>query len=71
MNPIQQYHQRYITIRTDKAIVADEGIIGNLLENDPAGLNNFFMAALGMSTVILRFGAVIQMCRKLDALDDS
>ena len=71
MNPIQQYYQRYITIRTDKGIVADEGIISYLIETDPAGLNNFFMAALGMSTVILRFGAVIQMCRKLDALDDS
>ena len=71
MNPIQQYYQRYITIRTDKGIVADEGIISYLIETDPAGLNNFFMAALGMSTVILRFGAVIQVCRKLDALNDS
>jgi hypothetical protein len=45
-------------------------VLTDLIENDNAGLNNFFMAAFGMSTLILRMGAVIQMCRKFELLDE-
>ena len=70
MNPIQKYHDRYLLIQSEKEIQRDEEIIRSLIENDPVGLNNFFMAALGMSTLILRFGAVIQLCQKIERLDD-
>lgn len=70
MNPIEKYHKRYLEIKAEKSISADKERILELLEKDTAGLNNFFMAALGMSTLILRLGAVIQLCRKYEKLDD-
>ena len=36
-----------------------------LIKNNPSLLNNVFMAGLGMSTLFLRMGAVIQMCKKI------
>ena len=70
MNPLEKYHKRYLEIKAEKTISADKERILELLEKDTAGLNNFFMAALGMSTLMLRLGAVIQLCRKYEKLDD-
>ena len=70
MNPIQHYHNRYEEIKHEKKVSSDIDVLTNLIENDNAGLNNFFMAAFGMSTLILRMGAVIQMCRKFELLDE-
>ena len=70
MNQIEKYHKRYLEIKAEKTITADKERILELLEEDTAGLNNFFMAALGMSTLMLRLGAVIQLCRKFETLDE-
>ncbi len=70
MNPIHKYHERYNAIKEEKKITADETRLQELLQNDVSGLNNFFMAALGMSTLMLRLGAVIQVCRKFEKLDE-
>ena len=70
MNPIQSYHERFLALKSEKGIQADSEVILRLIESDPAGLNNYFMAALGMSTLILRFGAVIQLCQKFENLDE-
>ena len=32
--------------------------------------NNYYMAALGLSTLLLRLGAVVSLCKKLHHLDD-
>ena len=69
MNPLHKYSNRYQELKKDKTIVSDEQSILNLLQTDISGLNNFFMAALGMSTLMLRLGAVIQVCRKFEKLD--
>ena len=69
MNPIHKYYDRYKELKKDKSIVSDEQRILKLLQTDISGLNNFFMAALGMSTLMLRLGAVIQVCRKFEKLD--
>jgi hypothetical protein len=70
MNPIQHYHKRFEEIKHEKKVSSDIDVLTNLIENDNAGLNNFFMAAFGMSTMMLRMGAVIQMCRKFELLDE-
>jgi hypothetical protein len=69
MNPIHKYYNRYKELKKDKGIVSDEQQILDLLQNDLSGLNNFFMTALGMSSLMLRLGAVIQVCRKFEKLD--
>ncbi len=70
MNPIKQYHERFLSLKSEKGIHADFETIQQLIELDEAGLNNYFMAALGMSTLILRFGAVIQLSKKFEQLDN-
>ena len=70
MNPIQSYHERFLALKSEKGIQANSEVILRIIESDPAGLNNYFMAALGMSTLILRFGAVIQLCQKFENLDE-
>lgn len=70
MNPIYNYHQRYLEIANEKKISSDPERLLDLTMTDPAGLNNFFMAGLGMCTLMLRMGAVIQVCRKFEALDE-
>ena len=57
MNPIQPYHERFLALKSEKGIHADSEVILQLIETDAAGLNNYFMAALGMSTLVLRLGA--------------
>ena len=70
MSPIQIYHKRYLELKEEKGVAPDAEVLLKLIESDSAGLNNYFMAALGMSTLILRLGAVIQMCQKFEALDE-
>ena len=70
MNPIHNYHKRYLELKEEKGVAPDAEVLLKLIESDSAGLNNYFMAALGMSTLILRLGAVIQMCQKFEALDE-
>ena len=69
MNPIDKYHERFLQLKKEKEIKPDSEVILKLIESDPAGLNNYYMAALGMSTLLLRFGAVIQLCQKFENLD--
>jgi hypothetical protein len=70
MNPIQQYHERFLLLKSEKGIQADSETIQRIIDADAAGLNNYMMAALGMSTLVLRLGAVIQLCKKFEHLDD-
>lgn len=70
MNPIDKYLNRYREILQSKNIEATEQRVLELLREDPTGFNNYFMAGLGMSTLILRLGAVIQLCRKFKSLDE-
>jgi hypothetical protein len=70
MNPIQPYHERFLALKSEKGIQADSEVILQLIETDAAGMNNYFMAALGMSTLVLRLGAVIQLCQKFEQLDE-
>lgn len=69
MNPINKYLNRYREIVQSKNIEATEQRVLELLRDDPSGLNNYFMSSLGMSTLILRLGAVIQLCRKFESLN--
>ena len=71
MNPLHKYHERSQQIKAEKNISSVSAQILNLIETDPAGLNNYFMAAFGMSTLMLRFGAVIQMCQKFERLEQA
>jgi hypothetical protein len=64
-SPLARYHERYIKIKEELKINSNLDNLLNLIETNPAGLNNYFMAAMGMSTLIVRLGAVIQLCRKL------
>ena len=41
------------------------------MEEDATELNNHYMAALGMGTLVLRLGAVLQLSRKLQQGDDA
>jgi hypothetical protein len=71
MNPLHKYHERFQQIKAEKNISSDSAQILNLIESDPAGLNNYFMAAFGMSTLMLRLGAVIQMCQKFERQEEA
>lgn len=64
-SPLVRYHERYLKIKEELKINSDADNLLNLIETNPSGLNNYFMAAMGMSTLIVRLGAVIQLCRKL------
>ena len=70
MNPIQPYHARFLALKSEKGIQADSEVILQLIKTDAAGLNNYFMAALGMSTLVLRLGAVTQLCQKFEQLEE-
>jgi uncharacterized protein YutE (UPF0331/DUF86 family) len=71
MNPILTYHNRYQKIKKEKIDLLDTNRLLLLISNDATGLNNFFMAGLGLGTLIIRLGAVIQMCQKFEKLDDA
>jgi hypothetical protein len=71
MNPFIKYYDRYQENLASLSGSLDSETIVSLIENDPAKLNNLFMAGMGMSTLFLRMGAVIQMSRKLHDGDSS
>jgi len=74
MNPFIKYHDRYQEILGSLSGSLENDTLVSLIENEPAKLNNLFMAGLGMSTLFLRMGAVIQMSKKLhdgDSNDDA
>jgi len=64
-SPLVRYHERYKKIKQELGITPDKDSLLKLIETNPSGLNNFYMAAMGMSTLIVRLGAIIQLCRKL------
>ena len=67
MNPFQQYQSRYLQLKNEL-----NGIeLNQAIETQTSKLNNLFMAGLGMGTLFLRMGAVIQMCEKLHDGDSS
>ena len=65
MNPFQQYHKRFLKIREELFKKAGDHDLSGLSGVNAAELNNLFMAGLGMGTLFLRMGAVIQMSEKL------
>ena len=67
MTPFKQYYSRYLTLKEKVA----QANFHNLIRNDKVTLNNLFMAGLGMGTLFLRMGAVIQMSEKLHDGDTS
>ena len=71
MNPFQQYHERYLEIKDGIAGELTDESFSNFILHQSARLNNLFMAGLGMGTLFLRMGAVIQMSQKLHDGDTS
>jgi len=67
MTPFHQYHSRYLDLKSD----LQGSDLSAWLETETSRLNNLFMAGLGMGTLFLRMGAVIQMCQKLHDGDTS
>jgi hypothetical protein len=61
MSPFQQYHSRYLQMKSE--FKGED--VSVWVENETSKLNNLFMAGLGMGTLFLRMGAVIQMSEKL------
>ena len=66
LSPINRYHERYLELKSKLPLSADSKELRDLIVNKPAELNNFFMAGLGLRTLILRLGAVIQLSAKLN-----
>lgn len=66
LSPIERCHNRYIELKSNLSVTPRLEIILDLVQTKPAELNNFFMAALGLSTLLLRLGAVIQLSAKLN-----
>ena len=65
LSPLSRYHERFKKIKAEFNVNSSPENLLSLIETNPGGLNNFFMAALGMSTLLLRLGAVIQLCNRL------
>ena len=61
MSPFQKYHDRLSTLK--EKLPGDD--VRVWIESDASSLNNLIMAGMGMGTLFLRMGAVIQMCEKL------
>ena len=66
LSPINKYHERYLEIKSNLSISSKTEIVLDLIQQKPTELNNFFMAGLGLSTLLLRLGAVIQLSAKLN-----
>ncbi len=66
-SPLLNYVNRFIEQyeQLNLASINEEGLI-ELIESNKTALNNLFMAGLGASTLILRLGAVVQLCKKLE-----
>ena len=75
MNPFQQFHSRFLQQVSDLVSASDEvDFWQEAVAKEPSKVNNLFMAGLGMGTLFLRMGAVIQVSRKLqdgDTLNDA
>jgi hypothetical protein len=71
MKSFEQYYSRYKEIRDEYQEQLNENNFLSFIENDAAKLNNLIMAGLGMGTLFLRIGAVIQMSAKLHDGDTS
>ena len=71
MNPFEQYHSRYIKLKNDYSLKLADSNLLEFIEKEPAQLNNLIMAGMGMSTLFIRMGAVIQMSKKLHDGDSS
>ena len=71
MNPFEQYHSRYIKLKNDYSLKLADSNLLEFIEKEPAQLNNLIMAGMGMSTLFIRMGAVIQMSKKLNDGDSS
>ncbi len=68
---IKRYFDRYYEIKNKITFHSkDTEQLKVLIKNNKGELNNYFMAALGLSTLLLRLGAVITLCKKLQDLDD-
>ena len=61
--PLAPYLERFDKSRPYQVTQAED--LMTWMSKDVSGLNNYYMAALGMGTLVLRLGAVIQLCRKL------
>jgi hypothetical protein len=64
MNPFVKYHDRYVNLRAN-IVNTETPAIQLLAEESPGLVNNLFMAGLGMGTLFLRMGAVVQLSQKL------
>ena len=68
---IKRYLDRYHDLKNNLALnSANTEQLNNLIDKQKSDLNNYFMAALGLSTLLLRLGAVVSLCKKLHQLDD-
>jgi hypothetical protein len=68
---IKRYLDRYQDIKNKLGLhTATTEQINDLISNQKSDLNNYYMAALGLSTLLLRLGAVVSLCKKLHRLDD-
>ena len=65
--PLAPYLERFDEDRPHE--VTEAGALVTWMEEDATELNNHYMAALGMGTLVLRLGAVLQLCRKLQQGD--
>jgi len=65
-SPINRYYKRYLELKSNLSISSNSEIVLDLIQQKPTELNNFFMAGLGLSTLLLRLGAVIQLSAKLN-----
>ena len=65
MNPFKQYYTRFQSIYSDLSVELTGDAFIKMLEEQPGKVNNLIMAGMGMSTLFLRMGAVIQMSEKL------
>lgn len=66
LSPINRYHKRYLELKSNLSISSNAEIVLDLIQQKPTELNNFFMSGLGLSTLLLRLGAVIQLSAKLN-----
>ena len=66
LSPINRYYKRYLELKSNLSISSNAEIVLDLIQQKPTELNNFFMAGLGLSTLLLRLGAVIQLSAKLN-----
>jgi len=71
MNPFYKYYEHYRNLSDELSPKLSGEQFISFIENSASQLNNLFMAGLGMGTLFLRMGAVIQMSRKLHDGDSS